>query len=98
MGLIKSITPEMQPSTQKAGTSQPVSGVLFREILLKHQIHAETYNLQNNKNKTDETQCTIILYFHRWVRLKKEEPKTSVIPLNFSDRLSLFGYPSLILS
>lgn len=60
MGLIKSITPEMQPSTQKAETSQPVSGVLFREILLKHQTHAETYNLQNNKNKTDETHSVLL--------------------------------------
>lgn len=50
----------MRPSTQKAGTSQPVSDISLKEILLKCQTHTETYNLQNNKEKKDETQRILL--------------------------------------
>lgn len=50
----------MRPSKQKAGTSQPVSGSLFTEILLKHQTHTETYNRQNSMNKKTETHSVLL--------------------------------------
>lgn len=71
----------MRPSKQKAGTSQPVSGSLFTEILLKHQTHTETY-IQPSKQyeqKNRDPQCTIILYFHRCVKLQEEEPKPCLL-------------------
>lgn len=60
MGLIEPITPEMQLSTQKAGTSQSVSDISLREILLKYQTHTGTYNLQNNNDKKDETHSVLL--------------------------------------
>lgn len=50
----------MPPSTQKVGTSQPVSGILLREILLTCQTHTETYNLQNSKDKKVETHSVLL--------------------------------------
>lgn len=55
MGLIKFITPEMGPSTQKA--EQPVKGTFTQRDFTQV---SNTYNLQNNKDKKDYTHSLLL--------------------------------------
>lgn len=58
MGLIKFITAEMGPSTQK--DEQPVKGTFTQRGFTQYQTHTEVYNLQNNKDKKDDTHSILL--------------------------------------